>query len=190
MHISLSSGQRNLFYRCFVKTDERACAATALRSLQRDKDLDGMNAIFYVSAFLMLLVAMSFATSPLLRRAKTGSRTTANLPLLAAIAAFLLAIALYAAIGRPDIANSAAIQGSAASVSTRAAADSGRKAASVTTLLAGLEQRLQENPDDAGGWLLLAKSYDHLGRHGDAAAAYDKAATLGMTDNALEARLK
>lgn len=149
-----------------------------------------MNAIFYVSAFLMLLVAMSFATSPLLRQATAASGSTAKLPLLAAVAAFLLAIALYAAIGRPDVANSATIQSSAAPMSTRSAAGSGRKAASVTALLEGLEQRLQENPGDAGGWLLLAKSYDHLGRHRDAAAAYDKAATLGLTDNALEARLK
>jgi cytochrome c-type biogenesis protein CcmH len=149
-----------------------------------------MNAIFYVSAFLMLLVATSFAMAPLLRRSTAASGSIANVPLLAAIAAFLLAVGLYAAIGRPDIANGAAIQGSSAPTSTRSATGSGRKAASVTTLLTGLEQRLQENPDDARGWLLLAKSYDHLGRHQDAAAAYDKAATLGLTDNVLEARLK
>ena len=148
-----------------------------------------MNAIFYVSAFLMLLVATSFATAPLLRRATAIPANVANVPLLAATAAFLFAIGLYAAIGRPDIVNAAVVQSSSAPTSTRPAAGSGRKAASVTTLLAGLEQRLQENPDDAGGWLLLAKSYDHLGRHRDAAAAYDKAATLGLTDDVLAARL-
>ena len=149
-----------------------------------------MNAIFFFSAFLMLLVAMSCATAPLLRRVTAASGSVTNVPLLAAIAAFLLAVGLYAAIGRPDIANGATIQGSSAPLSTRSAAGSDRKAASVTTLLAGLEKRLQENPDDAGGWLLLAKSYDHIGRARDAAAAYDKAATLGLTDNVLEARLK
>lgn len=149
-----------------------------------------MNAIFYFSAILMLLVAMSFATAPLLRRVTAASGNVANASLLVAIAAFMPAVGLYAAIGRPDIANGATIQGSSAPMSTRSAAGSSRKADSVTTLLAGLEKRLQENPDDAGGWLLLAKSYDHLGRVRDAAAAYDKAATLGLTDNVLEARLR
>jgi cytochrome c-type biogenesis protein CcmH len=64
------------------------------------------------------------------------------------------------------------------------------KAASVNELLTGLEQRLEENPDDAKNWLLLAKSYDHLGRHVDAADAYAKAVDLGLSDKVLEARLK
>ena len=150
-----------------------------------------MNAVFLVSAFAMLLVAMSFASAPLVRRTRVASGGFANVPLLVVIAALLLAIGLYVAIGRPDIASGAYSPGSTPAAMTRPSAGSGdRKAASVTELLAGLEQRLQENPDDAKGWLLLAKSYDHLGRSQDAAAAYDKAAALGVTDDALEARLK
>ena len=59
----------------------------------------------------------------------------------------------------------------------------------MTSLLVGLETRLAENPDDAKGWLLLAKSYDHLGRGAEAREAYAKATALGMTDADLEARL-
>ena len=99
----------------------------------------------------------------------------------------LLGIALYASIGRPGIPSKTAV---AAMQAKSAAGNGDRKAASVSTLLMGLEQRLQENPDDAKGWLLLAKSYDHLGRLQDAAGAYDKAAALGLTDDALAARLK
>jgi cytochrome c-type biogenesis protein CcmH len=50
--------------------------------------------------------------------------------------------------------------------------------------------RLQQDPDDAKGWLLLARSYDHLGRGHDAVAAYQKATQLGLTDSELEARLR
>ena len=50
------------------------------------------------------------------------------------------------------------------------------------------KQRLEEHPDDAKGWLLLAKSYDHVGRPEDAAAAYDKARELGLSDGVPEAR--
>ena len=150
-----------------------------------------MDAAFLVSAFLMLLVAISFASAPLLGKARASSRGFANVPLLAVFAAFLLAVALYATLGRPDIATGASIRNSPSTAMTRPSTGSDdRKAASVGNLLAGLEQRLKDDPGDAKGWLLLAKSYDHLGRSRDAAAAYDRAAELGLTDDALEARLR
>jgi cytochrome c-type biogenesis protein CcmH len=129
-----------------------------------------MNAFYFASMFLMLLLAMSFAMAPLLRREKNPSGGFANIALLAVLATLLLAIGLYAAIGRPDVATNANV-------------------ASVDELVAGLEQRLQDDPGDAKGWLLLAKSYAHVGRHEDAVAAYDKAVELGLSDNVLEASL-
>ncbi|MDH3585537.1 MAG: hypothetical protein OEQ30_00470 [Gammaproteobacteria bacterium] len=149
-----------------------------------------MNAIFFASMFLMLLLAMAFAMAPLIRSARSASNGFANVPLLAALAALLLAIGLYAAIGRPDAANSERTHQSASAAVQGSPVSDKKRAASVNELLTGLEQRLEENPDDAKGWLLLAKSYDHLGQHVDAAAAYDKAQALGLSDSALEARLK
>jgi cytochrome c-type biogenesis protein CcmH len=149
-----------------------------------------MNAILFVSMFLMLLLAMSFATAPLIHRNKTSSSGFVNLPLLAVLAALLLAIGLYAAIGRPDVASSARLQQTPASTTQKPDTNEEKKAASVNALLAGLEQRLEDDPDDAKGWLLLAKSYDHLGQSQDAAAAYDRASALGVSDSDLEARLK
>lgn len=63
------------------------------------------------------------------------------------------------------------------------------KIASVESLLGGLEARLAQNPGDAKGWLLLARSYEHLGDHSRAANAYQKAVALGMRDADLEMRL-
>lgn len=149
-----------------------------------------MKAVFFAYTFLMLLFAMSFAMAPLLRRARTGSGGFAAVPLLVVLAATLLAIGLYAAIGRPDVASSKAEPHRSSAVkATHPRGDTGSKAASVTELLSGLEQRLRDNPDDAKGWLLLAKSYDHLGRSEDATDAYDRAVALGLSDGALEARL-
>lgn len=150
-----------------------------------------MNAIFFASMFLMLLLAMSFATIPLIRGARNSSSGFANVPLLAVIAALLLAVGLYAAIGRPDVAGTESVRhASSRPAAQTATSDDKTRAASVNELLTGLERRLEENPDDAKGWLLLAKSYDHVGRHVDAAAAYDKAVNLGLSDEVLEARLK
>jgi cytochrome c-type biogenesis protein CcmH/NrfG len=133
-----------------------------------------MNAFYFASMFLMLLLAMSFAMAPLLRREKN--------PLL-------LAIGLYAAIGRPDVATNANVQKVTGAPAQKPITNGGKKAASVDELVAGLEQRLQDDPGDAKGWLLLAKSYAHVGRHEDAVAAYDKAVELGLSDNVLEASL-
>jgi len=63
------------------------------------------------------------------------------------------------------------------------------KAASVGTLIGGLESRLEASPEDAEGWILLARSYDHLGEHDKAWHAYTRARDLGMTDTPLELKL-
>lgn len=65
----------------------------------------------------------------------------------------------------------------------------GVKADSVSTLITGLQARLAENPDDAKGWLLLAKSYEYLGDPAEARDAYARAVTLGMSDIEFEAKL-
>lgn len=54
---------------------------------------------------------------------------------------------------------------------------------SVEVLLSGLKQRLENEPDDADGWLLLSKSFDHLDRLGEAKIAFEKARALGYTGN-------
>lgn len=72
---------------------------------------------------------------------------------------------------------------------TEAAPVSEDKAASVSTLVGGLEARLDASPDDAKGWILLARSYDHLGEHDKAWNAYTRAHDLGMTDTSLELKL-
>jgi cytochrome c-type biogenesis protein CcmH/NrfG len=63
------------------------------------------------------------------------------------------------------------------------------RSASVGSLIGGLEARLAENPDDAKGWLLLARSHDHLGNNAKAWNAYSRARDLGMSDEALELKL-
>ena len=63
------------------------------------------------------------------------------------------------------------------------------KVPSVATMVVGLEDRLENEPDDGKGWLLLAKSYDFLGRDADARAAYRKADALGNGDAELAAKL-
>lgn len=69
------------------------------------------------------------------------------------------------------------------------AQDSTDKSESVGTLVGGLEARLASNPEDAKGWILLARSHDHLGNNDKAWSAYSRARNLGMTDETLELKL-
>lgn len=114
-----------------------------------------------------------------------NSLTRTKVPLVAGISATVLAVGLYGALGRPDLASASNPQlQPGATTHPASAVVKRRKLASVDQLLSGLEQRLQDNPDDGKGWLLLAKSYDHLGQTQDAAAAWSKAVALGIDDAA------
>ena len=48
----------------------------------------------------------------------------------------------------------------------------------INEMAEGLAARLKENPKDAAGWLMLARSYAALGRHAEAVTAYKQAATM------------
>lgn len=63
------------------------------------------------------------------------------------------------------------------------------KVPSVADMVTGLEQRLEKEPDDGKGWLLLAKSYQFLNQPADARKAYEKADALGNSDPVLAAQL-
>lgn len=106
--------------------------------------------------------------------------------LAASLAAFVAAT-FYYVFDMPDqeySSNHAVVE---ARPMTDAGAD--QKAASVTSLVGGLEAKLSQNPNDAKGWLLLAKSHDHLGDHQAAWAAYERARELGLSDDSFEIEL-
>lgn len=67
--------------------------------------------------------------------------------------------------------------------STPGKQDSATEIESVDVLLVGLKQRLEAQPDDVDGWVLLSKSYYHLNRREQAEAAFEKARALGYTGN-------
>jgi cytochrome c-type biogenesis protein CcmH len=67
--------------------------------------------------------------------------------------------------------------------STSVNQDSATGLESVDVLLVGLKQRLEKQPDDVDGWILLSKSYYHLNRLKEAKAVFEKAKALGYTGN-------
>ncbi len=55
----------------------------------------------------------------------------------------------------------------------------------IDEMLVKLETRLKTNPDDAKGWVMLARSYKALSRYADSAEAYRRAGALIDNDPAL-----
>lgn len=94
-------------------------------------------------------------------------------------------VALYLVIGGPDVVRYTG----APAARPESTAETQGKLPSVGNLLEGLEEKLEQNPADGDGWLLLAKSYHHLGRGDDARKAYANAVRNGSSDASLEALL-
>jgi predicted Zn-dependent protease len=53
------------------------------------------------------------------------------------------------------------------------------KAPAIDSLIEPLQKKLQDNPQDAGNWALLGRSYEYLGRRQDAEKAFARARELG-----------
>jgi cytochrome c-type biogenesis protein CcmH len=106
--------------------------------------------------------------------AAPASRSTAyalavGLPLVAVI--FYLQIGNTKAISDPESAGEAPV-----------AASGQRTQAQIEASVAALAKRLQSNPSDTEGWIMLARSYASMERFGEAAGAYAKATQLKPGD--------
>ena len=86
------------------------------------------------------------------------------------VAVPLLAVGLYARLGNT------------AGLAPQAAAQPAVTEADVVAMVEKLAQRMQAQPDDAKGWLMLGRSYAALQRFPDSAKAYARAAALTPND--------
>ncbi len=93
------------------------------------------------------------------------------------VAAPVVALALYADLGRPDLPDSPLAE---RKVDTRGMAG-------VEAALAHVEQQLAANPDNGPAWALVAPVYMRLGRFDDAVEAYKQSLRLNGEDAARRA---
>lgn len=137
-----------------------------------------------------MLAATYFLLRPFIAAGRVGWTALA---IVAAAPATV--VALYAAVGEPSALLRAEDgtrgtpqpQRMSQSVATEPAART--QAGSISTLVEGLAARLAAGSGDAGDWLLLAQSYEHLGKPRKAWEAYQEALRRGARDEALAQRL-
>jgi cytochrome c-type biogenesis protein CcmH len=81
-------------------------------------------------------------------------------------------------MGHPEIPGAAPAPNAPAPAGQQAAAPAQHPMGDVTSMIAGLEAKLQQQPNDPQGWQMLAWSYMRTNRPGDAAQAYARAVAL------------
>lgn len=106
------------------------------------------------------------------------------------VGVIVLAAAGYAWMGSPGLwgtgpSDAAPVMGGGAPGQAAAGAQTAPHSTSqeqIADMADKLAQRMQNTPEDAEGWAMLARSYSVLGRHPEALVAYEKAVKLRKDD--------
>lgn len=107
-------------------------------------------------------------------QAAGGSNKGVNIAttVVVALAVPVMAVSIYLAVGNPTAIDPAA------QAPQQAAAPHGQNGADmqaqIEAMVGKLAQRLQDNPSDIEGWVMLGRSFSVLGRYDEAVAAYEK----------------
>lgn len=143
---------------------------------------------FVIVSGLVLIVILAVLLRPLLKGArqedgvadqagKVATKSDSRRPrlaLLLGISLPILAAVLYFGLSGLDLL------GASKSKEVPAAADGSHAMTpqQILSMVEKLAEKLQANPNDGEGWLMMARSYAVLGRFAESAAAYGRAAAL------------
>lgn len=131
-----------------------------------------MTMAFTLWAAAALALLLAWLLPPLWRgRLRLGAIATA-------LVVPLSAGALYLRLGQPEALLTAPV--ASESGTAQAAAEIGPE--QIAAMVQRLSTRLKDQPDDAAGWRMLARSYEQLGRLDEAVAAYRQLQRLSPND--------
>jgi cytochrome c-type biogenesis protein CcmH len=129
-------------------------------------DAEAEAAKLEISRRLLASAARSEAEKPQPVRALLESRH-ASIALGTAVAVPLLTLGLYLMHGSPGMPSA-----------SQARTEAAREEEQIARMVAKVEERLRETPEDGKGWEVIAPVYLKLGRYRDAATAYGNAMRL------------
>ena len=121
---------------------------------------------FWILCAVMVIAALAFLIPPLRRSAR-------GVVIALVVLVPLISIALYYRLGDPRVFDPAVQSATAAMQQARQEGMPPMEQA-----IAGLRDRLEREPDDLEGWLLLGRAYKSIERFSDAQAAFSRAMAL------------
>jgi cytochrome c-type biogenesis protein CcmH len=147
-----------------------------------------VNTYWLIAAGLIVIIfgALLFVLLPWLRKTQNKAQPPTNSiitllvdkhasAVVAGIAICLFAVALYFGLSKP-----------VTNTPTRSdIAQNGQMAPEHIAMINALSARLEQNPNDGKGWVMLARSYAVLGRYNESVTAYEKATRLIQNNAAL-----
>jgi cytochrome c-type biogenesis protein CcmH len=118
------------------------------------------------------------------RAAPGRSNNNRNLVYILAFALPLVAVIFYLRVGHPSAlsASPAPAGRSMAAPATTATDEGDFSPQRIEANVAALAKKLEENPNDVSGWMMLGRSYSSLTKYSEASAAYKKATALKPDD--------
>ena len=126
---------------------------------------------FWIIAIALLVVSAAIIAGPLYTGSVKDRINGVLLLLIIPIASLLL----YQNIGTPDALNMPA---STPQPAAQAQAPHSNQPSQMDDMVAKLQQRMTENPDDPEGWLILGRSFKTMQRYSDAVTALTNANRL------------
>ncbi len=159
---------------------EIAVCRAQLEELARDRELGLVDARAAKAAETEIKRRMLAIAGESREEENRQVRPLRAVALASALLTPIAATALYLYLGRPDLPDLplAARNDLPGSEARLAGEVGGTSLPNVEKMVARLEKRLAEQPDDLDGWLMLARSNIVLGRYEGAARAYQKAEKL------------
>ena len=113
------------------------------------------------------------------------SSNSRNLAYTLALALPLVAVLFYLRVGHPSALSATPAPAGRAMTAAAPAAEqdaAGFSPQRIEANVAALAKKLEENPNDVAGWIMLGRSYNSLGKYSEASAAYEKATALKSDD--------
>lgn len=116
----------------------------------------------WIAIAFMCLVATAFVAWPIYRQQQRFSALIAG----SVAGVVLLSLGLYAFQGNPEVPSGASAE------------------PDVEEMVASLAARLEDNPDDLDGWMMLGRSHMTLGNYADAVLAFERVVSIEQSQNA------
>lgn len=129
--------------------------------------------MFWFLAVLIGIVAAVLIAWPLIRQSAEGRMFGLSIALIIPV----VSVFLYQQVGTPE-----GIGVSGTPAAQEASDHTVTGAGQINEMVAMLENRLQQNPDDVQGWVLLGRTYKTVQQYGNAEAALASAAKLAPED--------